>query len=51
MLYILINFDGIIIGIIKSYTKLLNLKIGWRYKKYLFDLVLGGVDNITLGIL
>ena len=50
MPYMLINFNRIIIGIIKSYIKLLNLRIEQRYKRYLFNLVLGGVDNITLRI-
>ena len=39
------------IGTIKERTKILNLRIGQRYKKYIFNLVLRGVDNITLGAL
>ena len=38
------------IGIVKSYTKALNLRIGRRYEKILLDLVFRGVDNITLEI-
>ena len=44
----ILNFNRIIIGTIKSYTKVLNLKIGRRYKRYLFNLILSKVDNITL---
>ena len=50
-LYILINFDNSIIGIVDSYTKVLNLRIGYRYKKISLNLVLGGVNNIILKIL
>ena len=50
-LYTVLNFNGIIIDIIKSYTKLLSLRIGCRFKRYLFNLIQGGVDNITLRIL
>ena len=50
-LYILMNFDNSIIGIINSCTKALNLRIGYRYKKIFLNLVLGGVDNIILEIL
>ena len=39
------------IGIINSYIKALNLRIEYRYKKISLNLVLGGVDNITLKIL
>ena len=39
------------IDIINSYTKALNLRIGYRYKKISLNLVLRGVDNIILGIL
>ena len=42
------NFNGIIINTIKSYTKTLNLRIGRRYKRYLFNLILNKVDNIIL---
>ena len=42
------NFNGIIIGTIKSYIKTLNLRIKRRYKKYLFNLILNKVDDITL---
>ena len=45
------NFDNSIIGTINSCTKALNLKIRCRYKKISLNLVLGGVDNIILGIL
>ena len=34
-----LNFNKIIIGIIKSYTKPLNLRIGCRFKKYSFNLI------------
>ena len=51
ILYILINFNNSIIGTINNYTKALNLKIGYRYKKISLDLILGGVDNIILKIL
>ena len=50
-LYTFINFNNSIIDTINSYTKALNLKIGYRYKKISLDLILGGVDNITLKIL
>ena len=50
-LYIFINFNNSIIGTIDSCTKALNLRIGCRYKKISLNLVLGGVDNIILGIL
>ena len=50
-LYIFMNFDNSIIGTIDSCTKALNLRIGYRYKKIFLDLILGGVDNIILGIL
>ena len=39
------------IGIINSYTKILNLRIGYRYKKISLNLILRGVDNIILKIL
>ena len=45
------NFNNFIIDIINSYTKALNLRIGRRYKKISLNLVLEGVDNITLEIL
>ena len=45
------NFDNSIIGTINSCTKALNLRIGYRYKKISLDLILGGVNNITLKIL
>ena len=51
MLYIFINFDNSIIGTINSYIKILNLKIGCRYKKIFLNLILGGVNNIILEIL
>ena len=51
VLYILINFNNSIIGIIDSYTKALNLRIGYKYKKISLNLVLKGVDNIILKIL
>ena len=50
-LYILINFNNSIISIINSYTKALNLRIEYRYKKISLNLVLKEVDNITLRIL
>ena len=50
-LYIFINFNNFIIGIINSYTKILNLRIGYRYKKISLNLILEGVDNIILKIL
>ena len=50
-LYIFINFNNFIIGIINSYTKILNLRIGYRYKKISLNLILKGVDNIILEIL
>ena len=50
-LYIFINFNNFIIGIVNSYTKVLNLRIRYRHKKISLDLILGGVDNITLKIL
>ena len=46
----ILNFNRIIIDIINSYTKALNLRIGYRYKKILFNLIFRGVDNITLKI-
>ena len=49
--YLILNFNEIIIGTVSSCTKALNLKIGRRYKKISLNLVLGGVDDITLGIL
>ena len=51
VLYALMNFDNSIIGIVDSYTKILNLRIGYRYKKISLNLILRGVNNITLGIL
>ena len=51
VLYILINFNNFIIGTINSCTKVLNLRIGYRYKKIFLDLILKGVDNIILEIL
>ena len=51
ILYILINFNNFIIGIINSYTKALNLRIGYRYKKISLDLILKEVNNIILEIL
>ena len=45
------NFDNSIIGIINSYTKALNLRIGRRYKKISLNLILKGVNNIILEIL
>ena len=48
--YALTNFDGTMIGTVKSCTKPLNLRIGRRHEKHSFDLVPGGVDDITLGI-
>ena len=51
VLYTLINFNNSIIGTINSYTKALNLRIGRRYKKIFLNLILGGVNNIILGIL
>ena len=45
------NFNNLIIDIVNSYTKVLNLRIGYRYKKISLNLVLRRVDNITLGIL
>ena len=50
-LYILTNFNNSIIGIVDSYTKVLNLRIGYRHKKIFLNLILGGVDNIILEIL
>ena len=47
-LYIVLNFNEIEIGTVKSYTKILNLRIGRRYKRYLFNLILNKVDDITL---
>ena len=38
-LYRLYNFDNTIIGKVDSYTKLLNLRIGWKHKVYSFNLV------------
>ena len=51
ILYILINFNNSIIGTIDSYTKVLNLRIGYKYKKIFLDLILKEVDNIILEIL
>ena len=51
MPYALINFNNSIIGTINSCIKVLNLRIGYRYKKISLDLVLKGINNITLGIL
>ena len=45
------NLNRLIIDTINNYIKALNLRIGRRYKKYLFNLVLEGVNNITLEIL
>ena len=45
------NFNRLIIGTINNYIKVLNLRIGYRYERYLFNLVLKGIDNIILGIL
>ena len=45
------NFNNFVIGIINSYTKILNLRIGYRYKKISLNLILRGVDNIILRIL
>ena len=39
------------IDTINSYTKVLNLRIGYRYKKISLNLILKGVDNIILKIL
>ena len=50
-LYILINFNNFVIGIVDSYTKVLNLRIRYRYKKISLDLILKGINNITLKIL
>ena len=50
-LYALINFNNFIIGTINSCTKVLNLRIGYRYKKIFLNLILKGVNNIILGIL
>ena len=50
-LYILINFNNSIIGTINSYTKVLNLRIRYRYKKISLNLILRGVNNIILKIL
>ena len=50
-LYILTNFDNFVIGTVNSYIKALNLRIRCRYEKISLDLVLGGVNNIILGIL
>ena len=44
------NFNNSIIGIIDSYTKVLNLRIGYRHEKISLNLVLRGVNNITLRI-
>ena len=48
--YALTNFDGSTIGTVDSCTKMLNLRIGRRHEKHAFDLVPGGVDDVTLGI-
>ena len=40
-----------IIDTVSSYTKILNLKIGYKHEKISLNLILGGVDNITLEIL
>ena len=48
--YTLTNYDGSKIGTVDSRTKVVNLRIGRRHEKYAFDLVPGGVDDITLGI-
>ena len=45
------NFNNSIIGIINSYTKVLNLRIGYRYKKISLNLILKKINNITLEIL
>ena len=45
------NFDNFMIGIINSYTKALNLRIGCRYKKIFLDLILEEVNDIILRIL
>ena len=50
-LYILTNFNNSIIDIIDSCTKALNLRIRYRYKKISLNLILEGVNNITLEIL
>ena len=39
------------IGTINSCTKVLNLRIGYRYKKIFLNLILKEVNNIILGIL
>ena len=39
------------IGIVNSYTKVLNLRIRYRHKKISLDLILKGVNNIILKIL
>ena len=51
MLYTLINFNNLVIGIVDSYTKVLNLRIGYKYKRISLNLILGGVNNIILKIL
>ena len=50
-LYIFMNFNNSIIGIVNSCTKALNLRIRYKYKKISLNLILRGVDNIILGIL
>ena len=50
-LYALTNFNNFMIGTIDSYTKVLNLRIGYRYKKISLNLILREVDNIILKIL
>ena len=45
------NFNNFIIGTINSCTKVLNLRIEYKYKKISLDLVLEEVDNIILRIL
>ena len=49
-LYILINYNGSKIGTVNSRTKTINLRIGRRHKKYIFNLVPREINNITLGI-
>ena len=45
------NFNNSIIGTVDNYTKALNLRIGYRYKKISLNLILERVDNIILKIL
>ena len=45
------NFNNFVIGTVNSYTKALNLRIEYRYKKISLNLILEGVDNIILEIL